>query len=65
MTLDQILEQARGINPEVGCIHIEITKYADGDLFARYEANIPGYIFSGETPEELLSEILSESRKAA
>lgn len=61
MTLPQILARARVFNPEITSLHVEATAYADGDSFLRYEAYVPGEIISGDTPEELLSNIREEA----
>jgi len=66
MTFQQILAQAKAMNPEVTSLHVEATLYADGeDSFLRYEAHMPGEQIFGDTAEELLANILNQSRRAA
>jgi hypothetical protein len=64
MTIDQILEQAHAFNPEIISIHREETRYLDGEHFLHYIAYVPGDQIFGDSPEQLLANIL-ETRKAA
>jgi hypothetical protein len=65
MTFQQILAQAKAMNPEVTSLHVEATLYADGeDSFLRYELHVPGDRIFGDTADDLLANVL-ETRKAA
>lgn len=69
MTLKQLLEQARAFNPEITCIHYEATEYAEeyeeGNSFMHYIAHVPGDQIFGDSPDDLLANVMASSRKAA
>jgi len=65
VTIQQLLAQANSFNPEITSIHREETAYLDGDHYGHYIAHMPGDQIFGDTPEELLANVMAESRKAA
>jgi hypothetical protein len=65
VTNSQLLAQARAFNPEIGSIHVEHTVYADGDEFLHYIAHVPGDQIFGDSPDDLLANVMASSRKAA
>jgi hypothetical protein len=65
MTVQQLLAQASSFNPEIGSIHVEHTVYEDGDEYLHYIAHVPGDQIFGDSPDDLLANVMALSRKAA
>jgi len=65
MTIHQVLAQANAFNPEITSVHHEETAYIDGEHFLHYIAHVPGDQIFGDSPEDLLANVMAASRKAA
>lgn len=65
MTLEQLLYQARRINPEIYAIDAKFSIFSDGEMFVVYEAKMPGYVIASESAEELLAELIGGTKAVA